>query len=72
MKAEMPSTWSFLVAMRAAFGSEPINALIARGLAGEPDCFHATENGHTVGTPFTGTDVTPIVFDPQPRADPWR
>ena len=32
------------------FGAESINASIRRGLAGDPQQFHAVENGHELGT----------------------
>ena len=38
-------------ALRAAFGAECINDIIRAGIDGQP-VFHASENGHSVGTPL--------------------
>lgn len=46
----MPQCAAFIDQLRAGFGSELINDIIRRGMRGEP-VFHATENGHTLGTP---------------------
>lgn len=45
----MPDIASFVARLKAAFGEDVIDAAIRRGKAGEPT-FHATENGHCVGT----------------------
>jgi hypothetical protein len=50
LREAMPVTAALIDDFRAAFGVANINDVIRRGMAGEP-VFHATENGHVVGTP---------------------
>jgi hypothetical protein len=45
----MPQVAAFVDGLRAAFGADEVDVMIARGLAGEP-VFYAEEAGHAVGT----------------------
>lgn len=57
MREQMPVVAALIDDLRAAFGTEFIEGIIKAGMAGQP-VFHATENGHTVGTPVpAGTKV---------------
>lgn len=47
----MPVVAAFIDELRAAFGTESIDAQILRGIAGEP-LFYAYENGLEMGTPI--------------------
>lgn len=49
----MPKVWEQIGKLKQEFGSAHVGDCIARGMAGEPDCFYAFEAGHVVGTPFT-------------------
>ena len=49
MRDKMPGVASLIDDLRAAFGAESIDRVLAAGMRGEP-VFSATENGHTVGT----------------------
>jgi hypothetical protein len=49
LRMEMPLVTAFIDSMREAFGKEMIDAQIRKGLKGSP-AFHATENGHEIGT----------------------
>lgn len=49
-RQDMPKVAEFIDAVRESFGGAMVSAAIRNGLAGGSD-FHATENGHTVGTP---------------------
>ncbi len=49
-REDMPQTAEFIDALRQAFGGAMVSAAIRNGLAGGSD-FHATENGHSIGTP---------------------
>jgi hypothetical protein len=60
LRTAMPQVASFVDGLRAAFGADEIDAMIARGLAGEP-VFYAEEGGHKVGTPA-----------PAPSSDGWH
>jgi len=52
LRDKMPHTAAFIDELRAAFGAECIDTAIRAGIKGEPDRFHATEAGQSVGTPF--------------------
>lgn len=62
MRQVMPLTAAFIDAVRDAFGADCIDAAIRAGIKGEPDQFHATEAGQTVGTAFLPGDC----FDARP------
>lgn len=49
----MPNTTTLIDALREAFGKAAIDRMIARGIKGEPDAFHALEAGLEVGTAWT-------------------
>lgn len=49
MRDRMPVVTAWIDGMRAAFGKEHIDAVIKAGISGKA-VFHASENGHTVGT----------------------
>lgn len=51
----MPLVAAFIDDMRAAFGAEYINDIIRSGIDGQP-VFHASENGHQVGTPLPSVE----------------
>lgn len=51
LRAEMPTVAAFIDQMRDAFGADFINETIRAGMQGQP-VFHASENGHSVGTPL--------------------
>lgn len=51
LRAEMPIVAAFIDDLRAAFGAKCINDTIRAGIDGQP-VFHASENGHQVGTPL--------------------
>ena len=60
MREQMPQVAAIIDAFREAFGAKVVDAAIRRGMRGGQG-FHATENGHEVGTPITrgvriGTD----------------
>ena len=64
MRNKMPTVAAWIDELRHEFGADGINAQIRRGMNGE-QAFHATENGHSVGTPFKPyVGVTPT--------KPWR
>lgn len=65
MREAMPTVTAFIDEMRAVFGAESINASIRRGLAGEPQQFHAVENGHELGTPCPAGPINTVT----PTAD---
>lgn len=72
MREAMPTVTAFIDEMRAVFGADSINASIRRGLAGEPQQFHAVENGHELGTPCPADPVNTITPTPDwsiPRKD---
>ena len=50
MREQMPQVAAIIDAFREAFGAEVVDAAIRRGMRGGQG-FHATENGHEVGTP---------------------
>lgn len=50
MRERMPVTAAWIDAMRRAFGAKVVDEAMRRGMRGEQG-FHATENGHEVGTP---------------------
>lgn len=50
MREQMPVVTAFIDQLREAFGREYIDDIIRAGMRGKP-VFHATENGHEVGTP---------------------
>lgn len=51
MRDEMPVTAAWIDKMREVFGKESVDSAIRRGMKGHQG-FHATENGHEVGTPI--------------------
>ena len=59
LREAMPTTAAFIDAMREAFGAKEINAAIKGGMAGQPNHFHAVENGQTAGTPFETVEGYP-------------
>lgn len=54
MRQVMPQVATWIDDLREAFGADAIEHGIKRGMAGEADQFHAVEDGHELGTPFTG------------------
>lgn len=52
-RAAMPVVTAWIDDLRAAFGAAAINEALVRGSRGEPDWFHAREDGHELGTPFS-------------------
>lgn len=52
MRTQMPHCARIIDDKRKEWGSEYVNGLIKRGLAGEAGCFIAMEKGHVLGTPF--------------------
>lgn len=50
MREEMPIVTAWIDSLRLAFGKDHIDGVIRAGIKGQP-VFHASENGHTVGTP---------------------
>lgn len=59
LRSEMPVVAAWIDEMRAAFGVDMVNQQIRRGMNGE-QMFHATENGHTVGTAFDVPDADKV------------
>ena len=59
LRTAMPQVTAWIDDLRAAFGAEAINAQIRAGMSGLPT-FHATEAGHSVGTPapMRGTEIS--------------
>lgn len=51
LRHAMPTVAGWIDELRAAFGTEMIDAAIRAGIDGQPT-FHARENGHEVGTPI--------------------
>jgi hypothetical protein len=51
LRQKMPTVAAFIDDLRAAFGEEIIHNIIRAGLQGQP-VFHASENGHQIGTPL--------------------
>jgi hypothetical protein len=51
LRSAMPLVTAWIDDLRAVFGTEDINGIIKAGVEGLPG-FHASENGHTVGTPL--------------------
>lgn len=73
LRHEMPQTYAFIEACRAAFGKESINPQIKLGMEGA-ETFHASENGIEIGTvisePKNYTTLDKIVIiSPAERAD---
>lgn len=52
MRQKMPSVARFLDDLRNAFGYGLIDEQIRKGHREGKPTFHATENGHELGTPF--------------------
>ena len=50
LRQKMP-TVATILDLHAAFGEEIIHNIIRAGLQGQP-VFHASENGHQIGTPL--------------------
>lgn len=61
LRDKMPQTAAVIDVLRETFGAAGIDASIRAGLRGEPNRFHAIENGLEVGIAFTGTRVEPII-----------
>jgi hypothetical protein len=59
LRSEMPVVAAWVDEMRKAFGAEMVDQQIRRGMKGE-QTFHATENGHEVGTAFDSPDVAKV------------
>lgn len=55
LRDQMPSVTAFVDDLREAFGRDQIDAVIRSGMRGNP-VFHATENGHEIGTPLPEAD----------------
>jgi hypothetical protein len=53
----MPEIAAFVANLKSAFGDAIIDEAIWRSKAGEPT-FYAQENGHSVGTPPSGSATT--------------
>ena len=51
LRQKMPLVAAFIDDLRTEFGAEYINDIIRSGIDGQP-VFHASENGHQVGTPL--------------------
>ena len=51
LRQKMPTVAAFIDDLRAAFGEEIIHNIIRAGLQGQL-VFHASENGHQIGTPL--------------------
>lgn len=49
LRAAMPKTAAWIDALRAAFGADQIDASIRAGMKGGT-AFHASENGHEIGS----------------------
>lgn len=64
MRADMPTVAAWIDELRAAFGREVIDEAIRKGMAGLPT-FHASENGHEVGTPLEQPDPDKVYQIPQ-------
>lgn len=67
LKDEMPQTAAWVAEIRAVFCETPedlasLNRNIKAGIAGQPGCFYACENGREVGTKETLTGVTPATL----------
>lgn len=56
IKANMPEVYKAIQAKAAQIGTRAFG-LVRRGLAGQPGCFYAFENGRVVGTPFQDLSV---------------
>lgn len=74
MREQMPQVAAIIDAFREAFGAEVVDAAIRRGMRGGQG-FHATENGHEVGTPvYRGVplDRTPEPYVRRQGAVAWQ
>ena len=74
MREQMPQVAAIIDAFREAFGAEVVDAAIRRGMRGEQG-FHATENGHEVGTPvYRGVplDRTPGQYERRTGEVAWQ
>lgn len=74
MRSQMPKVAAWIDDLRAAFGADDINAALRFKSTGQP-CFHASEAGHSVGTPatVTGTEISAVqmvIQRPDPKATP--
>lgn len=49
----MPKVAEIVNEKRTELGKGYVNAMIKRGMAGEPNCFYACEGGRIIGTPFS-------------------
>ena len=59
MRSQMPKVAAWIDELRAAFGADDINAGLRFKMPGQP-VFHASEAGHSVGTPYQerGTEIS--------------
>ena len=74
MREQMPQVAAIIDAFREAFGVEVVDAAIRRGMRGGQG-FHATENGHEVGTPvYRGVplDRTPGQYERRKGEVAWQ
>lgn len=74
MREQMPQVAAIVDAFREAFGADVVDAAIRRGMRGEQG-FHATENGHEVGTPvYRGVplDRTPGQYERRTGEVAWQ
>lgn len=74
MREQMPQVAAIIDAFREAFGAEVVAAAIRRGMRGGQG-FHATENGHEVGTPvYRGgpLDRTPGQYEARMGEVAWQ
>jgi hypothetical protein len=58
LREEMPQVTAFIDRLRNTFGRDNIDAVIRRGMKGEP-VFYASENGHTIGTDWSYVEPSP-------------
>ncbi len=74
MREQMPQVAAIIDAFRQAFGAKEVDAAIRRGMRGGQG-FHATENGHEVGTPvYRGVplDRTPARYEARMGEVAWQ
>ena len=74
MREQMPQVAVIIDAFREAFGAKEVDAAIRRGMRGGQG-FHATENGHEVGTPvYRGVplDTTPARYEARMGGVAWQ
>lgn len=74
MREQMPQVAAIIDAFREAFGVEVVDNAIRRGMRGGQG-FHATENGHEVGTPVyrgVSLDRTPGQYERRMGEVAWQ